>query len=470
MKLVRKDLSTSREVKLKYDYKDIEEVCEAYLEKYNIDARVQSWLYNKFEEIIDWNLVSKNLKASKKNYIPQFGAELFDEFSLVVSKIINENVKTEHKFLLDTKGEMEAERFKAIIDNIMDPIPLTMFETGVQRMTLVSYHYFLKVIDQVAKPYLEKNGIKNINGSKNPAEIFIREIYDLIAYKEELTKFTLTIKSLIEQWLMKYNSKTKIGEFYYDVLMITPDFIVEKILKYIMLVAVRNKNPFTLRAIFSSYITLIHKNLFSFYATNLTKVKIGYFKQLEGLFHENFDLLFDHGTQTDPKKFIINSLVFSHIMKNKKLIKRDFSLLDDDYTQHFFEPNYFDVFASYRDNMPFVDHMYFYSTSLKFTNNAVLKESRYHKVNSNFFKRVNAKKNRVIIKELLNKHLWRYFYEHFRDREIVDEIFEAMSKDLMLKLNINHYLDDNYNSLQLSFDEYLNFMEKFIVLMKKTLK
>lgn len=471
MKMIRKDLSTSREVKLSYDYKVIEQLTEEYLKKYNVDSTIETWLTLKLQEVIDWNIVKRNLTSSKKNYQVQFGLELFNDFCEVVSENISMHMIDEVDYVRRYQSEAEAERLEKILDNILDPIPLTMFETGVQRITLVSYHYFLKVIDRLSGEFLRANEIKNVNGTKNPTELFIRELYDIIAYQEELTKFTLTLKSLIEQWLVKYNNKTKIGEFYYDILMITPEYIIEKILKYMMFTAIRNKNPFTLRAIFSSYLTLIHKNLFSFYATNLTKIKLGYFKQLEGLFTENFDLIFDQGLQSEPKKFIINSMIFSHIMKNKRYIRRNFHLLDDEYIQHFFEPNYFDVFSSYRvGDMPFVDHLYFYSTSLKFTNNSFMKESKYHKVSSTFFKKSNIKKNRLIIKELLNKYLWKYFFEYFKDAETVDEIFEAMAKDLIQKLNVSHYLDEDFKPLKLSFDEYLNTIEKFVVLMQKTLQ
>jgi hypothetical protein len=253
--------------------------------------------------------------------------------------------------------------------------------------------------------------------------------------------------------------------------MITPDVIVEKILKYMLFTALRNKNPFVLRAIFSSYLTLIHKNLFSFYATNLTKIKLGYFKQLEGLFTENFDLIFDQGKRNDPKKFIINSMIFNYILRNKRYLKSNFSLLSDDYTQNFLEPNYFDVFSSYRKDsgMPFLDHLFFYTTNLKFTRNSIIKEGNYYKISSDFFKKNILKKNKLIIQDLLVKHLWEPFYIYFRDEETVQEIFEAMSKDLVHKLNMGHYLNENFQPLNFTYDEYLTTIEKFIVLMKKSI-
>jgi hypothetical protein len=351
----------------------------------------------------------------------------------------------------------------------MDPIPLTMFEDGIQRVTLVAYHYLLKVVNRFAEQYMAAYELKNVNGTKNPTELFITELYNIVAYDNELTRFTLTIKSLIEQWLGKYNAKTKISEFYYDVLMTSPDVIIEKILKYMLFTALRNKNPFVLRAIFSSYLTLIHKNLFSFYATNLTKIKLGYFKKLEGLFTENFDLIFDQGKQNDPQKFTMNAMIFNYILKNKRYLKSNFSLLSDDYTQNFLEPNYFDIFSSYRKNsgMSFADHLYFYTTGLKFTNNSIIKEGSYYKISSDFFKKNVLKKNKLLIKDLLIKHLWEPFYVYFRDEETVQEIFEATAKDLAQKVNLSHYLDENFQPLEFSYDEYLATIEKFIILMKK---
>ena len=152
-------------------------------------------------------------------------------------------------------------------------------------------------------------------------------------------------------------------------------------------------------------------------------------------------------------------------------MKSNFSLLSDDYTQNFLEPNYFDVFSSYRKDsgMPFLDHLFFYTTNLKFTRNSIIKEGNYYKISSDFFKKNILKKNKLIIQDLLVKHLWEPFFIYFRDEETVQEIFEAMSKDLVHKLNMGHYLNENFQPLNFSYDEYLTTIEKFIVLMKKSI-
>ena len=75
----------------------------------------------------------------------------------------------------------------------------------------------------------------------------------------------------------------------------------------------------------------------------------------------------------------------------------------------------------------------------------------------------------MIIKDLLMKHFYESFYVYFRDEETVDEILEAMAKDLVQKLNLGHYLDENFKPLGFSYDQYLMTIEKFIILMKKSL-
>jgi hypothetical protein len=117
--------------------------------------------------------------------------------------------------------------------------------------------------------------------------------------------------------------------------------------------------------------------------------------------------------------------------------------------------------------MAFLDHLFFYTTNLKFTRNSIIKEGNYYKISSDFFKRNIQKRNKLLIKDLLMKHLGQLFFIYFQDKEIVDEIFEAMSKDLIQKLNLNHYLDETFKPLEITFDEYLATIEKFIFLMKK---
>lgn len=470
MKLIRSKLSDKREKKLSYDYNYIEEKIQTFLEKYHVDKEMETFIQKMIDEEIDLDKAYANITAKKIDKEPQIQVVFFEKIKVKLEDFIVDCIKQEINEVQETEGEQIAIETEEILMNTLETIPLTMFEDGIKRPTLVAYHYFLKVLHQNTEKYMQVNSIKKIKGIKNPNEILANEIYNVVGKDKEMIRFTLTIKNLIEQWLVKYSSKTKIGDFYYDILMITPEYIVEKILKYLIMVAIRNKNPMTLRAIFSSYITLIHKNLFSYYATNLSKVKVGYFKQLENLFTENFDLLHDKGENKDPKKFIMDILIKTYLMKNKRYLKEDMDFLNDEYYQHFFEINYFDAMSSYKydGNMSLLDHMYFYNTVYKYTKNSSdvygtsnTLNNKYI-VNSEFFKKSNKKKNLLYIQEKLSKKLFAHFYNLFGDKDSVMEILESMAKDIIKKLNFNYYLDEDLKSVEFNFNEYLDNIDYFI--------
>jgi len=468
MKQIRSKLSDKKEKKLKYDYAYIEELTEAFLMKYNIDGEMEIFIQQLIDDSIDLNLAYENV-LSNKPYEPQIGVEFFQSIKDYLEEFLKECIEIEVKYMKE-KGEDEIviDKHIEILENTMETIELTMFEHGISRTTLTAYHYFLKVLHKNTEAFMLKNNYKKIKGIKNPNELLAKEIYGIIGKDQELTRFVVTLKNLIEQWLIKYSNKTKIGDFYYDILMITPEYIVEKILKYLTMVAIRNKNPMTLRAIFSSYITLIHKNLFSYYATNLSKVKVGYFKQLEKLFTENFELVHDKDDVVDNKKILINAMTKIYLLKNKRYLKKDMDFMNNEFFQHFFEINYQDALDKYKyqEKMNILDHMYYYNSILRFTknNDSNLPDDikNAYIINSEFFKKSLKKKNMLYIKEKLVKKLFSILYNIFGEKESVDTILESMAKDIIKKINFDLYLNDDLEAVSLTFNEYLKTIDAFI--------
>jgi len=478
MKMIQSKLDDKREKKIKIDYNVVEKKIEEFLIKYNIDAEMEIFIQKKIDNELDIDKAYLNIISKHPSSVPQVQVQFFEDIKSYLNNLITEKILLEIEYIKATDTEEKALEIKEILNNTLEEIPLTMFDKGIGRPTLTAYHYFLKVLHKNTEAYTIKNGIKKIRNVKNPNEIFSNEIYNIIGKDNELMRFTLTLKNLIENWLIKYSTKSQIGEFYYNILMITPEIIVEKILKYLVMVAIRNKNPMTLRAIFSSYITLIHKNLFSYYSTNLSNVKVGYFKQLEELFTENFDLIFDDNEKRDFKKVITDIMIKTYLMKNKRYLKDDFEFLNNEYFQNFFETNYYDAITSYnyKNEFSLLDHMYFYETAYKYTKNfgddGVAFESVNNKlpvnlentsiINSSILKKNTKKKNILYIKEKLIKKLFNYFYNIFGDKESVLEILTKMAEDILLKLNFNLYLDKDLNKLDLTFNEYLDNIDFFI--------
>jgi hypothetical protein len=127
VKLVRKKLDNNREKKLSLDYRVVEKITTEFLERWNIDNEVETWLQQKLELSIDWNQVTKNLKAGKKKYIPQFGGDLFLELKEKVQERLDRYKQDEIAFLKRNVGDLEAKHFEEIFVNVMDPIPLTSY-------------------------------------------------------------------------------------------------------------------------------------------------------------------------------------------------------------------------------------------------------------------------------------------------------------------------------------------------------
>lgn len=457
-----KSLKDKKEKKLNIDYNKIESITETFLSKYNIDMKIESFIFDDLEKKLDKNKVFKNInvllgKEKDTEYETILKYEDFLKYKEYINSLLNEDITIEKEKLIGNEKDI----FTMIVNNFFDEIDLTMFDNGVYRITLVTFHYYLKVLETFAQMYMSELGITNIKRAKNPLEVFLRDLFYIISKDDELTRFLLTLKSLIEQWLVKYNSKTKISDFYYDILMITPEHIVERILKYLLFTAIKNKNPLTLRAIFSSYITLIHQNIFSFFATNLSKIKVGYFKQLENLFTENFNLIFENNLNLHSNKFIIDIFMITFMNKNKRFFKKDYFLFEDEFFQHFFETNYFDLIESYPSDTNLIDYSYVYNKYLKFTENGKSDICRSYKINHEFFKNNNKKKFFVFVKDKLINSLFEKIYTIVNDKEAVEEIIDLMSKDIVQKLNFQYIIDENYNLNKIDINYYLKELDKF---------
>ena len=465
-------LSSRKEKKLKYDYKKIEKTIQEIIEKYKINEVAETKLNEIFSKL-DKNQIYTNLQVllnnqPKKNYKIVLNYQDFNNFIQFLKNYLLEK--------LEQEKNSDNEYLNEVINNLFEEIKLTMFEQGISRITLTAFHYYLKVLERYAKMYLSEFEVTNINRVKNPLELFIKDLTYIISKNEELVRFTITLKSLIEQWINKYNKKTKIGDFYYNLLLITPEIIAEKILKYLLFTAIKNKNPLELRAIFSSYLTLIHQNLFSFYATNLSKVKIGYFKQLENLFTENFDLILDQ--KNNKTELILNILMFSYLNEHKKLFNDYYYVFfTDDYLSQNMEINYFhffDVYSKFKDKIELLDFTILYSTTFKYINFDKLENfktnyqfSQFYRLNTKFFKN-NLKKNLIkYIENVAQEHLLPLLNKKL-DKEDSEQIINFLAKELVLKITPNYFLDKNFKMI--NNDKKTKLIIKEIDLLIKDLK
>ena len=458
----RQDIGSKREVKIKVSVKDVESIIADIMKKYDIDYQVEKYINDKLDACLNEKLIVRNSELKNtKNYIKQFDSTLFNDIYEFICPLIQnycdqELSEVEKNYGLESE---EYDRLKTVVDNVFETVDLTMYKEGVHKLKLVAYHYLTKCLELKADVIIEANNIKNIRGYKTSIELFSFELIDIIAHNNDIEKFTLTLKSVIEQWIIKYNNKSKIGQFYYSILMINADQIVEKILRYLLFTAIKNYNPIYLRAIFSTYITLIHKNIFSFYALKLSNVKVGYFKQLESLFE---DEVISNVNKVNVAQLMLQTQLTNHLLENKRYLKHNFEFLMDDFSNSFLDVNYFDFLYGYRNDLNVLDYHYYYSKYLKLTKNSFRSQSTLYKINSNFYKPTNKKILKSYINEMIHKEFYKHFLGIFRDHETATIICESIGTNLLKKINQNNFCSNKFNKIIMNFDEYLEQLSQVI--------
>lgn len=461
-----KEIGSKREKKLKISVEEVEKKIRFLLEESNLDFTIDSFVEQKLNNCLNETEILKNNELkNERNYKYQFDDVLFQEICDFVHPLIKQATEDDLLNHLTNIGEDdEYDKKVEIYDNIFQIVDLTMYKTGISKIKLVAFHYLLKGLEKKSDIIMQDRKVKIIRGYKTSIEIFSHELLTIIAKNHDLEKFTLTLRSLIEQWLIKYNNRTKIGQFYYNILMINQEQVIEKILRYMMFTAIKNMNPIYLRAIFSTYVTLIHKNIFSFYALKLSTVKVGYFKQLESLFD---DSLTDNVQRVSVNEMIIQNRIMTYAMKNKKYFKHNYEFLMDEYSSSFMDLNYYDLLYSYNKDIPILDYFFYYSKFLKLTKNSFRSQSKMYKINSDFFKSNNKKSLKIYVNELVHDKFYNYFFEIFKDKDTIDTVCETISQNLLKKINQNNFVSSNFKKIQMTMDDYINQLSQIIVSMQK---
>lgn len=459
-----KVIGSKKEAKLDIDTKIIELEVDNFLNKYGINTQIESFIICELDKCLDEQVMIDNLGRKEKHHVKLFDIQLYQRLLEFTKTLINESIEKELQ-----RDDFHTEKSRLIhqdiMKNINSKIELTMYDDALPKTDLIAYHYLLKVLETKAQSFLARNSLKNIRGYKVAIELFKFELIDIIARHKELSYFTQTIRSIIEQLLVKYNARTKIGQFYYNILMITPDYIVEKVLRYIIFTALKNMNPIYLRAVFSTYVGLIHTNLFSFYGAKLTKVKAGYFKQLESLFEENFaqDL---NSYPANTSQMVMDTLLVTYCMHNKKYLKPGYEFLMDEYSNNFFDMNYYDMLYSYKPDFAILDYMYYYSKVLKATKNSFRPQTNLYRINHLYTKKGNQSLKAFTI-DMVQQHFAKPLMDILEDKESVLEICKIISEELINKLNPNNFVSAEFDRELIGLDTYYSQLQMAILNMKK---
>lgn len=491
-------LGKKREKKLKYPVYFIEKITNEVLRKYNIDEIIYNYISTIIDCRIDWNIVDVNNKQKifNENYKLLFGIE---EFELIYGftqtvlldkcyEYLNEakdnilNIKAEiaeiksrlpenlklknssfYTIYMDSailKKIPDHIRFKLrrleeleftlmdlehkyfikedILKNVFEIISFSMYRSGLDKVKLIAFHYLTSYLENYSKEYWEKIPNKKIRGHVTLIEIFRFELVSILQDDDNLKKFIFTIKELILKWVFKYTYTTPVAKVYFDFLMITPESLTEIILRYIALVAIKNKNPMTLRAIYSSYISLIHTSIYLSINNDVYDKKYGFFSALQNYKNEENDA--NRFQIQNNNLSYINSFIRTFMLKNPRLLNENYHLSKRLGLNPILELDSLRLYATKPKEIPLHNWWIYYVRYFQY-----MDQESTIKIKSKFLKsdKRNAQQNyiSIITHEILREPL----YKRIKDYEFVDQILDGICEDISMRSINRGYLDKNFN-------------------------
>lgn len=466
-------IGNKTEQKINVSFEKVEKIVLNFLEEHKIDTLIETFIQDEYQKLnISYEEIKENSKLrTQKNYKKQFGIEFFNIIHEKVDYVLREKSQLylkqcEEQYTIDSS---KYEELKLIIDNIFTQVGMTMFEENLNKIKLISFHYLLKILENYADEYTSILNLKNVRGFRISIEIFRYELIDIVAKDHDLVMFVSTLKSITEQWLIKYNRRTTIGQFYFDILMITPDLLVEKIIRHLVFTSLKNKNPISLRTIFSTYITLIHQNISSHYSTKLTKVKVGHFNQLNSLFEETSSKhLSDFHNNT---QMVTISRIKNHLVNNKRFYKSNYYIINDNDITKYLDLNYQDFLTGYRADINLIDYYYLYSKILKHTKNSFSSEITNNlKVKSKFLNSTTESNMKNYIQELTLNKFYSRFMDVLKDEEAVKLLCENITNNILNNIFPKGFLDKNLKLTIQTYDGYINEIIRLLASFEKIFK
>lgn len=378
------------------------------------------------KSIVDWDSMSVIQNIVDLNEIDIIG-KLPKEIRIVLKRCEDIEFKLmdlEHQYLMKEE----------ILCNIFEYLPLNDFQEDFDKITLISYHYLCSYLEEKATIIWDKLSRKQVRGHRIKIEIFRYELVKIILTTPKLRRFLLVIKALINNWIKRFN-KISDTEEYFEYAMINPSIIEEHILRYIALTVIKNKNPMKLRAVFSSYLHLIHRNLNNYF--NIMKIsnKFGHMKSNVDEENEQYFL------QKRKKDFhveLIEELVKGFILRHPNLRNPNSFLLNSGVFNGLIEIDKFKIFTDKPKNILFGD-WYMLSHVLK---HSVLLQD--YKFNQQFIPVTHQHLQTEIINLILNRNLFGLFRCFICKNDTTKRVLDIISKQLAVYINSKGYLDNNF--------------------------
>ena len=512
-------LGNKREKKLRYPIWFVERITEEVISDTNLDKNVEAFLDLILPEP-NWEEVVKNCKVSNADFYKfQFDPKIFndlfdfveinildacdiylkkvkDEIDILRTKI--EELKTQlpaklisaggvcfQNLYLDDKminalpistklklrklEELEFELLdlehkyiikEDILRNVFEIISFSCYRTGLDKVKLITYHYLCKYLEAKAIKFKEEYSISKVRGFLTPLEVFRYDLVNILCFDDTMKKFIFTLKELIIKWVMKYTFGSRMAKFYFDIMMITPDMLVDSIIRIIAITVIKNKNPMTLRAIYSTYVSLIHLIIDTNINLNdLSKRRVGSFKALNPNEKE-----FDNNRMLVPSKFqksyTDEVMLRIWLYKNPRALNDNYHLNKRLNLYKFLEVDSLRVYATKPKDIGIYDWYNYYS---KFLKHIEKDDKIVYKIKSKFLKSNKKNSQLKIIEIMAHELLYDKLIAKIYDHECVDEILGVIAEDISMRTINRGYMDKNLKLIVKSNQDYLNYIHESLI-------
>ena len=353
-----------------------------------------------------------------------------------------------------------------ILKNIFETIKYSSYDNRLDKVKLITYHYIVKHLENISQDFYQTLDTKIIRSFINISEIFKFELLDILHHDKVLSNFIFTMKDLITKWVREYTkSLPGMTKTFYNINLTNEEVFSEYLLRYVALSAIKRKNPITLRAIFSSYISLIHTAIkYVFMHFNPRRKSHGCFSALQDdkeLNEFNANRYFH--TKNIPERKYAKILCEAIVNSNPKELHDNYFLFKKINFPALFEPNSLEMFSKKPENVSIHDWVFYWNYCYKHFD-----KSEVFKINRAFIKSDKRNSQLVYITTICTNILQQPIFEIVKDYDYVKDIIDIIAEDLS-KRSINRgYLDQNFNLIIKDNSEYLNYIHYKLTEIAKT--
>lgn len=352
----------------------------------------------------------------------------------------------EHKFFIK----------QDILRNIFEYIPFNIYKSSLDKVKLITYHYIVKHLEDTI--YLKIEEDSNFfptlltRGSPNKLEMFRFDVIRLLQSDKVLERFVFTLREIVTRWVNEYNKIFSFSKYFYDTYMITPDIFTDKIVKALLFGALKKKNPMTLRATFSTYLSMIHLIIYKEMNSDFLKRRVGSFTREDDLATNANRQSQRYFQVKDTSRSFSSKLLKNILEDNPKLLNENYYLFKRLDLGFMLENDSLEMLASRPKEIPVHDWIFYWYNCFRHFD-----EPNY-KIKKSF---LNNRKTVVwqgplrYIQSLCEEKLSPKIFNIVKDYDSVYKIVECIAEDIAKRTANNGYLDKNFNIIVKSNTNYI---------------